>query len=396
MPPLFVLISEDWLASRRCGRRVSLDMRFTTTGLLLGGLGLSLASAEPLSVLAKGFKRPVAVVPHPIEKADLWVVEQHGEITAIDRRSGERKGQVIDISKKVSRKGNEEGLLSLVFDPAFAKNGRFYVNYTDRSKPKALTHISMFEDGKETSLLSFAQDFRNHNGGWMDFGPDGNLYIGTGDGGSANDPKNRAQDPQSYLGKLLRIRPSGTGYSIPKGNLFPDGKAGKKEIYAIGLRNPWRCHFDQDGSLWLADVGQYHLEEVNHVPAESLAGANFGWRLREGTVENPNGKIGGQEPTRAIKPVYQYGHGSGDNEGVSITGGVIYRGKDTALHGKYLFADYANPRIWALDPAKNYAFSDLTDTISGSKKPGAITSFATGHDGELYVIDHRGMIWMKP
>ena len=357
---------------------------------------VSVGHADFLKVLADGFKRPVAVVAHPVEKDELWVVEQHGVVTKIDRKTGQKRGQVLDIVKKTSRRGNEEGLLDLVFDPNFQKNGRFYVNYTDRSKPKAMTRISVFDSGQESVLLSYQQDFRNHNGGWMSFGPDGNLYIGTGDGGSGNDPKNRAQDPNSLLGKMLRIKPQGDRYAVPKDNMFVQNGGGKKEIYATGLRNPWRCHFAADGSLWVADVGQYHYEEINHLKPGELAGANFGWRLREGTKENPNGRIGGKPPRAAVQPVYQYTHGGGSNQGVSVTGGVVYQGKKAELKGKYLFADYANPRIWTLDPKNNYAFADVTEEITGEKKPASITSFASGPEGELYLVDHRGLIWMMP
>jgi len=360
-------------------------------GLLsLFTLSLPLQGKIALKQLADGFKRPVDLQAAPGNDKDLYVVEQHGVITAIDRETGKKGEVLLDISANVSRKMNEEGLLSLAFAPDFAKSGRFYVNFTDKRPKKALTHISRFilpkgktsvDPSSEEILMSYTQDFRNHNGGWIAFGPDGFLYIGNGDGGAANDPKARAQDMTSLLGKLLRIDVSPTtGYDVPSDNPFIGKEGVKPEIYSYGLRNPWRCSFDGD-KIWIADVGQNHYEEVN---ALSLSEASA----------TPKKGVGGDKPSPVIDPIYQYGHGASKSEGLSVTGGFVYHGSNPELKGKYLFADYVTRRLWTLDESENYAFEDITDEVlAKGQKLGPIASFAQDNQKEQYIVDHTGIIW---
>jgi len=372
------------------------------SGLCLGSVAVAEISIERLS---EGFKRPVDLQAAPGNADQLFVVEQRGVIIAIDRRTGKRGDVLLDIHEQVSREGNEEGLLGLSFSPDFAESGRFYVNFTDKTPKKAITRISRFTvaAGKKTAsasseeiLLSYEQDFRNHNGGWIGFGPDGYLYVANGDGGSANDPKARAQQMDSYLGKILRIDVSGkAGYSVPKDNPFVGKDGVKPEIYSYGLRNPWRCSFDaKTGDFWVADVGQYHYEEVNVLGPDEAKGRNFGWREREGTHANPKKEIAGPSPSGAVQPVYQYGHGKKNNEGLSLTGGFVYRGANPDLKGKYVFADYVTCRLWTLDKHNSYAFDDITDRVlKKGQKLGPIASFAQDNENDLYVIDHSGVIW---
>lgn len=355
--------------------------------------------------VAKGFERPVwAGVPTGV-KGKLWIMEQAGTVWIVDTKTGEKAAEpFLDIKDQVSRKGNEEGLLSLAFDKDFTNNGRFYVNFTDKNQH---TRIVRFVSKDKTTtdpesgevILRYKQDFSNHNGGWISFGPDGYLYIANGDGGSHDDPNNHAQDLKSLLGKMLRIDVSPEkGYEIPKDNPFVDQADARKEIWAYGLRNPWRNSFDREtGDLWIGDVGQNIWEEIDVVSAETGKGANFGWRLREADTKNPYEDVGGDAPKGAIEPVYVYKHGGGENEGYSVTGGYMYRGsKIPELKGRYIFADYQNPRIWSFE-LKGGKASDVKDhTASLQPKDGRInliSSFAEDNDGELYLIDHTGPVY---
>jgi glucose/arabinose dehydrogenase len=323
-------------------------------------------------------------------------------VQQLNTASGE-KAILFDISERVSRKGNEEGLLGLAFSPDFAKSGKFYINYTDREHFTCISRLRWTKSGisvaEEEIILRFKQDFENHNGGWIGFGPDNMLFIGNGDGGSGNDPNQRAQDLDSLLGKILRIDVSQEkGYSIPQDNPFAKQKGARAEIWAYGLRNPWRCSFDpQTDELWIADVGQNQVEEVNVIARKQSAGANFGWRLREGDIATPAPKVGGEAPANHIEPLYVYRHGSAKDQGFSVTGGYLYRGKSIPeLQGRYIFADYANPRIWSLHRQQGKApeFLDHTEDLQTAKnKFKRIASFAEDRNGELYIIDHTGPIY---
>lgn len=354
--------------------------------------------------IAKGFERPVwAGAPKGVTDR-LWVMEQAGSVWVVDLATGKWSDErFLDLRGEVSRKGNEEGLLGLAFAPDFAETGRYYVNYTDNDQHTCITRF-VAKPGETNKvdageiLLRYEQDFRNHNGGWIDFGPDGMLYIGNGDGGSGNDPKQRAQDFGSLLGKLLRIDVSvKEGYQVPADNPFVDKDGIKPEIYAVGLRNPWRCSFDRGtGDFWIGDVGQNHWEEIHHITAKELPGANFGWRLREGEVATPEKGVGGEKPENNIDPVYVYGHGGGDFEGLSVTGGYVHRGQIKPLEGRYIFADYQNPRIWSfvLENGKAKDIQDHTQSLQPSGgRINLISSFAELSDGSLFLVDHTGPIY---
>lgn len=380
-------------------------MRLFLLAAALSSVVLTAHAKPGVETVAKGFERPVWVGAPGDEKGRLWVMEQAGTIWIIDSKTGERQAEpFLDIVEQVRRKGNEEGLLGLAFAPDFEKSGRFYVNFVDKQQN---TRISRFtakgpefntaDRGRQEVLLSYKQDFENHNGGWISFGPDGMLYIGNGDGGSGNDPKNRAQSMDTYLGKMLRIDVSPSdGYSVPKDNPFLGQGDAKPEIWALGLRNPWRCSFDRKtGDFWIGDVGQNRWEEIDYLPKGKGAGANFGWRLREGDKETPQDGVGGKAPKGAIEPVYVYNHGGGAKDGLSVTGGYVYRGPVKSLEGRYIFGDYNNRRVWSFLPknGKPTKFEDHTDDFQPEEgKLGMISSFGEDPLGNVYIVDHGGPI----
>ena len=359
-----------------------------------------------VKLVAKGFERPVwAGVPKGVE-GKLWVMEQAGRVWIVDQKTGEReKEPFLDISGDVSRKGNEEGLLGLAFAPDFEKTGRFYVNYTDKTKEK-LTRISRFtsKDKKTTDasteeiILKYPSVYDNHNGGWLDFGPDGMLYIANGDGGAGNDPQKTGQALDTYLAKILRIDVSPeTGYKVPKDNPFVGKDDVKPEIWAYGVRNPWRCSFDREtGDFWIGDVGQNNWEEIDYMPKGKGSGANYGWSLREADKETPQKGTGGSMPEGAIDPIHTYKHGGGEREGFSVTGGYVYRGPVKELQGRYVFADYQNPRIWSFvqKAGKATDFKDHTKELQPEGgRMNLISSFAEDQEGNLFIVDHTGPIY---
>lgn len=374
------------------------------TAILLG-LAPLLSAGVASELLAKGFERPVWAGAPVSAKGKLWVMEQAGTVWLVDLKTGERsKKPFLEITDIVTRKSNEQGLLGLAFAPDFGKSGRFYVNFTEKGgDTRIVRYVS--RDGKTTdasrgeTLMKHKQPFGNHNGGWLDFGPDGYLYIATGDGGAANDPKNLAQDLSSPLGKLLRLDVScDKGYKVPSDNAYAGIKGAMPEIHAIGLRNPWRCSFDREtGDFWIGDVGQNHWEEINFVKKGKWGGLNFGWRLREGEIKTPYKNIGGAKPKNNHEPIYVYNHGSGPSEGLSVTGGFVYRGsRIPSLKGRYIFADYQNPRIWSFEPkdGKATAFTDHTSQLQPKGgRINLISSFGEDADGELYLTDLSGAVY---
>jgi hypothetical protein len=272
----------------------------------------------------------------------------------------------------------------------------------------------------ELLVLGYAQPQSNHNGGWLAFGPDGYLYVGSGDGGGGNDSATghtggtgNAQDiTNNLLGKLLRLDVDGDdfpadparNYAIPPDNPFV-GVTGDDEIWSYGLRNPWRASFDRvTGDLYVGDVGQNTREEIDVQPAASGGGENYGWRLREGTIATPTGGVGGNRPPGSIDPIYDYTRGSGTFQGFSVTGGYVYRGPIAEIHGHYFFADYVGERIWTLvwdgaDPADfdGTNWTNLTDRTgelaTGAHGIDAISSFAEDGLGRLYILDLGGEIF---
>jgi len=336
-------------------------------------------------VVASGFDHPVLVTNAGDGSKRLFVIEQPGQIKIV--QNGAVMGTpFLDIRTKVSY-GGEQGLLGLAFHPNYKANGYFYVNYTRAgdgatvverytisSNPNIASASSAF------TLLVIPQPYANHNGGNLAFGKDGKLYIGMGDGGSAGDPQNNAQNINSLLGKILRIDvDSAVPYGIPPDNPFV-GKDGADEIWALGLRNPWRFSFDrQTGDMLIGDVGQDLWEEIDFQPF-GVPGLNYGWRCYEGThTYNLNPPCTGV----LTAPITEYSH----TEGQSVTGGFVYRGIHfPSLQGIYFYADFSQGKIWALQRTGNtWSAPDLLlDT------PYAISSFGEDEDGEVYIVDYYG------
>ena len=375
-------------------------------GMILAGwmavAGLGLAAGVGTRKVADGFERPVWAGMPKETKGFLWVMEQAGRVWRVDLANGEKQAEpFLDLRELVSRRDNEEGLLGLAFAPDFVRSGRYYVNFTDKERHTRIVRL-VSADRKSTDpataevLLRYKQDFGNHNGGWIEFGPDGMLYIGNGDGGSGNDPHNRGQSMDTLLGKILRIDVSAAeGYTVPRDNPYVRRSGARPEIWAIGVRNPWRCSFDrQTGDFWMGDVGQNRQEEINFVPRGRGAGVNYGWRLREGDIETPG--PGGRAPSRHVEPVYVYKHGSGPDEGRSVTGGYVYRGPIREWQGRYVFADYVNPRIWSfrLERGRVADFKDHSDELRPEGgRISMVSSFAEDNEGNLFIVDHAGGIY---
>lgn len=372
--------------------------------LLLTLLPLTLHGKVGTRLLGSGFKQPVWASCPGGERDALWIVEKDGRVIILNRHTG-AKNDFLDIRHLIKIRMNEQGLLGLAFSPDYMESGRFYLYYTNTEGDTEICRFRASGANKQSCdpatrelLLHIKQSARNHNGGWIGFGPDGFLYIATGDGGSGNDPLNHGQDLGTHLGKILRIDvASDKGYRIPPDNPFIDLTSAKPEIYAYGLRNPWRCSWDRTtGDFYIADVGQNHWEEVNFLPAGQCKGANFGWRLREGMVATPKKNVGGPLPANAIDPVYAYKHGRKPDQGLSVTGGYVYRGPIESLHGKYFFADYANPRIWSIEVknGKVENFQDWTEQLKPAQGPvNLISSFGEDSDGNLLIVSLAGNIY---
>jgi glucose/arabinose dehydrogenase len=336
--------------------------------------------ALELRPVAGGFEAPLYVT-HAGDGSDrLYVVEQGGVIRSMVNGRVDAT-PFLDISD-LTEPGGEQGLLGLAFHPDFENNHRFFVDYTDNEGDTVVAEYRAGEGGVDPSsarvLVRIEQPYPNHNGGALQFGPDGYLYIAMGDGGSAGDPEDRAENRDTLLGKLLRIDvDGGSPYEVPADNPFADG-GGRPEIWAYGLRNPWRFSFDQvGGTLWIGDVGQSAREEVNRV-ASREEGLDYGWNEMEGTAcfEPPSDC----DRHGSIAPITEYTH----EDGCSITGGYVYRGRRfPALRGGYFFGDYCSGKVWAIDgdgPARQRPV-ELLDTER------AIGSFGVDASGELYLTD---------
>ncbi|WP_337043649.1 PQQ-dependent sugar dehydrogenase [Emticicia sp. 17c] len=335
------------------------------------------------------FDDPVEFTYAPDGTNKVFVVEQRGVIRVFENVSSADKSSVfLDIDARVTS-GGEMGLLGLAFHPDFKTNGFFYVNY-NRDSPTRQTVISRFkvsagsqvaDAGSEKILLVFDQPYTNHKGGKLAFGADGYLYIATGDGGSGGDPQNNAQNRKNLLGKILRIDVNvaeTTPYGIPKDNPYIGNTEGfREEIYAYGLRNPWRFSFDKTtNNLWVGDVGQNKVEEIDIV----TKGGNYGWRIKEANdCYDANANC---NQANLVAPVWSYQQG---NDGRSVTGGVVYRGsKLTGLAGKYIFGDYVSGKIWAL----NYDGSKATNSNAKISNVSAISAFGEDANHELYILDY--------
>lgn len=347
------------------------------------------SAAYEWTLFSSGLSKPVGIANAGDGSGRLFILEQAGIIRIIQNDQLLIE-PFLDISDRVSC-CSERGLLGIAFHPNFEQNGFFYVNYTDLT---GNTVISRFEvvagenrgdPNSEIKLLEIEQPYRNHNGGGMAFGPDGYLYLGLGDGGSQGDPLGNAQNRDVLLGKLLRLDVGeGEFYSIPADNPFAQS-GGAPEVWAYGLRNPWRFSFDrQTGDLYIGDVGQGTWEEIDYLPAGSPGGTNFGWNYLEGThafstLPQPEGEV-------LTDPVAEYSH----NQGISVIGGVVYRGQQLpSMQGIYLFGDYGSGLIWGL-------FMDDAGTWQNAilfRIGGSISSFGEDESGEIYVADLNGHIY---
>ncbi len=359
---------------------------------LLAARGLASAAPVNLRPVVEGLVNPVVVAHAGDGSGRLFIVQQGGEILVFD---GVQllSTPFLDLSSSVSS-GSEQGLLGLAFHPNYETNGFFFVNYTDLAGDTHIVRFTVSADPNVANPASAApilfvdQPFANHNGGQLAFGPDGKLWIGLGDGGSAGDPGNRAQSGNTLLGKILRIDvDQGLPYTIPADNPFLADALVRDEIWAIGLRNPWRFSFDRLlGDLLIADVGQNNWEEVNFEPATSRGGRNYGWRRMEGNhCFNPTSNC---NDGTLVLPVLEYSHAAGD---CSITGGYRYRGTEMPEHfGKYFYGDFCSGRIWGgveNPETGSWAATDLLDSDI------SISTFGEDEAGELYVADLGGTVY---
>ncbi len=356
-----------------------------------------------ISEVADGFIRPVDIQSPPNGSNDLYILEKAGRIRILIEGEALQEELFLDIDARVlggNSTNSEQGLLGLAFHPDFESNGYFYLNYThEKSTGGAETRVSRFsaltgnprlsDTDSEHILLTVGQPFSNHNGGQLQFGPDGFLYIGLGDGGSGGDPMNNAQDSLSLLGKMLRIDVNGDdfptnterNYAIPVDNPFVGDSGVSDEIWATGLRNPWRFSFDsQTGDLYIGDVGQNSWEEVDFQPANSGGGENYGWRVKEGNhifIDSP--KLG---PGTLTDPIWEVSHASGN---CSITGGYVYRGlRYPRMSGIFFYTDWCSGRLWGLtQDEQEWAFQELDDTDF------RIVTFGEDASGDLYIADQN-------
>lgn len=365
-------------------------------------------AALNVELVIGGLARPVFVCSPPGDSERLFILEQHsGQIRIFNRTTARLNGPAFLLIPSL-RRGSEEGLLGMAFHPGYRTNGYFYVNTIpgDGSRRTEVNRYQVQGDAATSHvanaaskklILTFPQPESNHNGGWMGFGHDGYLYISSGDGGGGDDRHGTIGNGQSrttLLGKILRIDvDGGDPFAIPDGNPFKGHASYAPEIWAFGLRNPWRCGFDRaTGNLWIGDVGQGQREEINAIPSET-GGLNFGWRPREGNIQNPS--FPNEPPvTTAINPVFAYPRSSG----YSVTGGYVYRGSAIPeLQGKYLFADYGTARFWAttLDASgTNGTTAEITSDLNPSpQRVTDVSSFGEDNDGELYICDLDGEIF---
>lgn len=339
--------------------------------------------------IATGLDQPVQVLEIPDQSGRLLIVEQTGTVRVLDD-NGMRPEPFLDISAIVSTAGTEQGLLSIAFHPRFPEQPDVFVSYTGANNDSVIARYRLaadrlrLDEQSEEIILRVEQPARNHNGGLIQFGPDGYLYIGLGDGGGSGDPRGNGQNPNTLLGAILRIEVDVEGgYAVPIDNPFPSGDGPERsEIWALGLRNPWRFSFDRaTGDLYIADVGQNDVEEINFQPA-GQGGQNYGWNIYEGRSLFKDG-----EPLSPVTfPIAEYSHG---DEHCSVTGGYVYRGSAIpALQGVYLYGDYCSGTIWALKHDNNgWRNVHLTDTDF------RIAAFGEDLSGELYVVDHTGSVY---
>jgi glucose/arabinose dehydrogenase len=385
------------------------------------GLGVAtLDAATPLDTVRvlSGLSAPLYVTHSPTSPSHIYILQQGSGGTAAIRVATV-PGYALQAAPFLSisgiTTGGERGLLGLAFHPNYASNKYFYVNLTGAGGHTNIRRYTAISDtaadpASMVSILTVTQPFSNHNGGWLEFGPDGKLYIGMGDGGSAGDPANRAQNPAELLGKILRIdvdgddfpADPGANYAIPPDNPLVGVAGARGEIWHLGVRNPWRNAFDrQTGDLYIADVGQNIWEEVNVQPAHTIGslpgqsgyqgGKNYGWKCYEGDAAFVPALCA--DPNLLTFPVYDYSHSPGGH--CSVTGGYVYRGcAIPSLQGTYFFADYCSARIWSFvwTGVKDPPITDRTAELApgGGFSIASITSFGEDWYGEMYIVDQNG------
>ncbi len=345
----------------------------------------SFSQSVILESFGPSFSSPVEIKNAGDER--LFVVEKSGKIKILNPDGSVNSAPFLDIEDRVSTNANERGLLGLAFHPNYPENPFFFVNYTNNSGDTTISKFSVSTDENianesETVLLVINQPYGNHNGGCINFGPDGNLYIGMGDGGSGGDPQNYSQSTGSLLGKMLRINVNSGAYSIPENNPYGD------EIWSVGLRNPWKFSFDsENGNLWIADVGQNEFEEINMVE-NNPANVNYGWRCYEG--DEPY-NMSGCPDNGLTFPVATYSHYNSGDFKCSITGGYVYRGNQiSGLNGVYFFADYCSGEIGMLSTEDN---SNWEMNLTFPNINGSWVSFGEDISGELYIVSINGGIY---
>ena len=343
---------------------------------------------------ASGFDRPLYLTHAGDGSGRLFVVEQSGSVWIVT--DGQKSATpFLDVSDLISPSVfgggyTEQGLLGLAFAPDYATSGRFYINYTDTNGNTVVARYSVSahdpnaaDPASAVTILTQEQPYPNHNGGQLAFGADGYLYIALGDGGAGGDPENRAQNLGMWLGKILRIDVSGEGYTLPDDNPFVGIEGALPEIWAYGLRNPWRFSFDTaTNDLYIGDVGQGEWEEIDFQPADSTGGENYGWRPLEGTHPYNDEPA----PQNAVMPVAEYSH----SEGISVSAGYVYRGTLLPdLVGVYFYGDFGSGTIWSLYRDANGAWQN---TVFKQNTGNAISSFGQDENGELYLVNYNGTI----
>jgi len=363
--------------------------------LVVTALAVTTASAALASELPPIGLVPVATgLDSPVYVTDpgdgrLFVVEQAGRIV-IAENGMVREAPFLDLRSAVSF-GGEQGLVGLAFDPAYADNGYFYVNYINLSGDTVVSRFSVSSDpnvanpSSEEPVLGIGQPFPTHNGGHLAFGPDGMLYISSGDGGSAGDPLNSGQTLTTLLGKILRIDVTTLPYSIPPSNPFFEHPTARSEIWAYGLRNPWRFSFDRaTGDLFIGDVGQNRFEEIDFQAATSAGGENYGWRRMEGSrCFNPSS---GCADESFVLPILEYDH----SIGCSVSGGYVYRGAALPqLDGVYIFGDFCYGTLWGARPNGDGTWTSHVLLQTGL----VISSFGEDSAGNVYLVDYDGSIF---
>jgi hypothetical protein len=348
----------------------------------------ALAQTIGVEAVAQGFEAPVYVASPPGDDR-LFVVDQPGRIWIV-ADGAVLETPFLDIASSV-RYGGERGLLGLAFHPDYASNGRLFVNYTNGAGDTRVVEFRVSSDANRADgatareIIGFAQPAGNHNGGWLGFGPDGYLYISTGDGGGGGDTFGTGQNPDSLLAKMLRIDiDNGDPYAIPPGNPWANG-GGVPEAFLWGLRNPWRASFDGN-DMFIGDVGQGAWEEIDVIDITAEAGANLGWSVMEGTHCFGANNC---DTDGLILPVYEYSH----EIGCSVAGGYVYRGSAIpALNGHYVFGDYCAGFVLSFR-LQNGQATDITDWTSAVGDIGRILSFGTDDAGEIYITSSNGRVY---